>query len=197
MTTEASQSAERRDDQPFVQAEYEKFRELYMLARAVYETELHRSDLIDQKAGRYLTALTFLIGGAVFLGQWLMQVLYPPEGCTQCLLLLLGFALIASLIGSWFSAFKVLRVRDLIVMPLNEATLELFKDHDSATVYYALADRLRDIQCQNRVRTSEKAHSLAMLHRFTLASSYLFIAFGLLYIMMRVMENNSIQEIPL
>ena len=65
----------------------EKYRELYSLAKEVYNSELNRFDKIDDKAAKYLTSLTFVIGIFGLFGKWIIAEALPPSNLVEWLVI--------------------------------------------------------------------------------------------------------------
>ena len=56
-----------------------KYKELYDLSKEIFYEELSRSQRIDEKASKYLTMLTFLLGIFASLSGKLLYSILPPK----------------------------------------------------------------------------------------------------------------------
>ena len=74
-------------------AKLEKYRDLYVLSKEVLAEEQQRFHRIDEKASRYLSVLTFVVGADAFFGNWILENLVPPDSGWEWLLVVLGVLL--------------------------------------------------------------------------------------------------------
>ena len=65
----------------------EKYRELYSLSKEVYNSELDRFHRVEDKASRYLTCLTFVIGIFGLFGKWIITEALPPSSLVEWLVI--------------------------------------------------------------------------------------------------------------
>lgn len=153
----------------------EKYRELYSLAKEVYNSELDRFDKIDDKAAKYLTSLTFVIGIFGLFGKWIIAEALPPSNLVEWLVIVTSLATLVSFILSWFFLFRVLRVHTLRKLPLSNETISLFKERNLPTVYFTMTKGLKDANVTNRATVDEKVEWLNRSYRSMIASGILLL----------------------
>jgi len=165
----------------FIESERSKLLEMYRLAHSAYRLEVDRSRILDEKATRHLTVLTFLLGLMGFVGRWLAGNLVPVTDRLGLALWLLSAALLASLVGAWFCVFFSLRLWHLKLIGVDEPMIEYFRTRYAPTVYHGLARRLAKVNAENEASTDSKALLLDRAHRMMLASSLLFVAIAIVF----------------
>jgi len=153
----------------------EKYRELYLLAKEVYNSELDRFDKIDDKAAKYLSSLTFVIAMLGLFGKWLITEVLPPSSLIEWLVVVAALATLASLILSWFFLFRVLRLHTVKKLPLSDETVSLFKERNLATALYAMTKGLKNAHHTNRETVDEKVKWLHYGYRSMIVSGTLLL----------------------
>jgi uncharacterized membrane protein len=135
----------------------EKYKELFNLSKEVLNEELNRYRSLDEKASKYFSALTILLGIYAFFVSHLFPRLFPPSDTTEWLLLLTLLLLFISIIISWFLIFKTLRIAYLSKTPLS---IKFFDDHKLVDIYYATAKTNQKALSQNRKTNNHKSKLL-------------------------------------
>ncbi len=129
----------------------EKYRELFNLSKKVLNEEINRYRSLDEKAYRYLTALTFLLGMYGFFVSKLFPRLFPPHCFLDWLLVIILFLLFLFIVLSWFLLFSILRTACLATTPLN---ISFFEKNKLVNIYYSLAKTNREALLRN-TRTND------------------------------------------
>jgi hypothetical protein len=135
----------------------EKYKELYDLSKEVLNEEHNRFTWIDDKAAKYLSALTLVAAVAGFFGKWLIVSLIPPKTEIEWVLFIVGATLFIMMFVSWFLLLDVLRVQRNITMPLDDETISFFDDNELVNIYYNLARGNKDALEENEKITNIKA----------------------------------------
>jgi hypothetical protein len=171
----------------------EKYKELYELSKEVLAEELDRFNRIDEKASKYLTVLTFLIGIYGFFCNWIITVLLPPTSKLDWLLLLIGGGVFIAVCVSWALIFLALRQRVVIKIPLDDEVLKFFRENRLIDIYYTLAKGNKDALKENREVTDRKARILECGYKAIAATMglvfILSVLFGV-YSWKQTMQNN-------
>jgi hypothetical protein len=135
----------------------EKYKELFNLSKEILNEELNRYRSLEEKASKYISALTVLIGIYAFFVSQLFPRLFPPQEILDWLLGAILFLLFISIITSWFFIFKILRVSYLSKTPL---TIEFFDEHRLVDIYYAIARTNHKALIENRKTNDYKSKLL-------------------------------------
>lgn len=159
----------------------EKYEELYALSKEVLNEELDRFNRIDEKASKYLTVLTFLIGVYGFFCNWIIKDLLPPTSILGWLLLVVGGILFIAVSISWALIFWALRQRIVRKIPLDDEVLKFFRDNRLVDIYYTLAKGNKDALKENRDVTGRKAKILDYGYKAIAVTICLILIFSFLF----------------
>jgi hypothetical protein len=135
----------------------EKYKELYELSKEVFNEELNRSEFIDEKASKYLTALTFLVGAFAFFGREIFSSFLPPDDNIEWLLVIIAAVLLVSLIAAWFKIFSVFKTHEYSKIPID---ITFFDNNRLVDIYHAMARGIRIELLNNRATTDTKSRKL-------------------------------------
>jgi len=83
----------------------DKYKELYNLSLRVYEEQHDRYVNHQDKASKYLSVLTIIIGLYGYYSKWLIDKVYNEHNqieCIELILMFISFALLVCLIVTWF-----------------------------------------------------------------------------------------------
>ena len=160
----------------------EKLREMYNLSKEVLYEEHNRSDRLDEKASRYLTVLTLLLGGFSICGKWVVDDLMPPNGWYGSILLLTGLLLFLGLVTSWFLIFRSMKAEWVTKIPFDGHMIKFFEDNDLATVYHDIAGGNAEALATNRQVFNKKCKRLNCSYFIMNISLCLFFLFVLGYV---------------
>jgi hypothetical protein len=138
----------------------DKYRELYNWSNTVLQNEHERFNRIDEKAARYLSVITLLIGVEGAFGKTIFQQLVPPVTFLQWSLLNVAVLSNLMLTASWFVAFWTLRIAELKHQPLTQEMIEFFNNQTEVNIYYHIAKANGDAWEENRRITDRKAKAL-------------------------------------
>ena len=152
-----------------------------MLSKEVLNEELDRFNRIDEKASKYLTILTFLIGVYGFFCNWIIKDLLPPTSILSWSLLVVGGILFIAVSTSWVLIFWVLRQRVVIKIPLDDEMLNFFHDNRLVDIYYTLAKGNKDALKENRAVTGRKARILDYGYKAIAVTICLVFVFSFLF----------------
>lgn len=154
----------------------QKYKELYDLSIVVLKQEHDRYEKIEEKASRYLSALTVLFGLSTLLLKMATENVGQggPTG-TDTLLLAVSILFLASLAVSWIYVFKVFRIGKTLKIPLDRPILDFFEHNRLIDVYYAMADRNRESWEANVRTTNLRARNLHVAYGWMRASTGLLV----------------------
>jgi hypothetical protein len=159
----------------------EKYRELFTFSNALLKDEHDRFNRIDEKAVRYLSAVTLLIGVEGSLGKEILSGLIPPADLLQWLLLNIAVLSFLMLVATWFVIFQTLRIAELKTPPLNQQMIDFFDINKEINIYYSLAKANAEAWEVNRQTTDRKAKALYYGYQMIIGTVCLFVIFICLY----------------
>lgn len=143
----------------------EKYKELFDLSLKVLEEEQQRTNRLDEKASKYFSVLSFLIGiYGVFCSRIITDCI-PFKGWMDISLISLGFLNLAGLIVAWFLCFAVFRQHVIVKIPLNDEMVKFFKDHELIDIHYTLSKANKDALVENRSITDKKSYLLVWTYK--------------------------------
>lgn len=140
------------------QIELKKYKELYDLSKEVFYDELGRSTRIDEKASKYLTVLTLLLGAFAFFGKRLLDSILPPKNPIEWLLVIVSGLLLVFLVITWFLIFKVFKGHEFKKIPID---INFFDEHELIDIYYALSRGIKEALNLNRQQGDSKNRNLS------------------------------------
>jgi len=128
----------------------DNYKELYTLAKEVFDSEIDRFYKVEQKASQYLSVLTFLLGISGFFMKWLFESFIPPRNFYDVGLLVLAIATMACLFVAWFAIFSSLKVYQIHIIPLNSLWVDFFAKNKVIDIYYYLSVTMKEGREENR-----------------------------------------------
>jgi len=139
---------------------------------------------LDEKASKYFSVLTFLIGiYGVFCSRIISECV-PFKGWMDGTLIGLGFLNLLGLIAAWFLCFAVFRQHVFVKIPLNDEMVKFYKDNELIDIHYTLSKANKDALAENRNITDKKSHLLVWTYKI------LSVVFVLMIAMMFVFGMN-------
>lgn len=158
-----------------------KYKELFEYSKEVYNEELSRFFRIDEKASKYLSILTLLLGGFGYFGIWVLDNMLPPKNFIEWLLLINLILLFLSLIIAWYYNFSALKLHSLIKLPLDSETIEFFNNNEQIDIYFALSKELANTNIKNKNETDKKSKNLFRNYVFIIISVGLLTTFTIFF----------------
>jgi hypothetical protein len=138
-----------------------KYAELYEHSKAVLAEELARSHRADEKASKYLTALSLVLGALVFFFQQLLdKKLLPPQGMLDCLIFQFIIVLFGAALLAWWFVFSCLRNDKFIKPPLDQSTLDFYDSTSLIDIYYAMTKGNMNALLHNKGVGDRKSQAL-------------------------------------
>lgn len=143
----------------------EKYKELFDLSLKVLEEEQQRASRLDEKASKYFSVLTFLIGiYGVFCSRIISECV-PFRGWMDIALIGLGALNFSGLIIVWFLCFAVFRQHVFVKIPLTDEMIRFYKDNELIDIHYTLSKANKDALVENRNITNKKSLLLVWIYR--------------------------------
>ena len=147
-----------------------KYKELYDISIKVMEEEQQRFNRMDEKAVKYFSVITFLLGICVFLGKPLMSENIPPNNLIGWAILMLSGVAFVSLFVAWLFCFFAIKQHIVEKMPLNDEMIKFFNENRLIDIYYALTKSNKNALAINRNQTNKKSSFLANAYRCILVA---------------------------
>jgi len=148
----------------------EKYRELFNSSKYVLDEELKRSARIDDKASKYLAVLIVMFGLLSFLFKWSLDAFTPFIGVLDYvgILLLLLFTLFLAL--AFYLCFRVLKIHERLVMPMNDEMINFYNDNRLIDIYFALSKKFKKAYQENKMIGDRKGIQLYWGYKFIICS---------------------------
>lgn len=171
--------------------ELEKYKEIYNLSKEVFDKELRRSEIIDEKASKYLTTLTLLLGIFAFFAERLINSNLSPYQCLDLIQIIICVILLFLIFATFIFVFLALKIRSLTMIDLDTDT---FLKHPTLDdLYYKMSKKIENIFRDNRDRINSKARKLQTGYILTLIIVILLVTLAILFIFrsLKLQNNNN------
>jgi len=163
---------------------------LYNLAKDVLAEEQNRLNRIDDKASKYLPAITFLVGVYGFITKPFIGMIFPPDNWFEWIVIGLIIFTLGYLVKTWLGLFQVMRLRKILKLPLSDDMIEFIYKNSETTVQYWLAKRMKEAYSENKVIIDLRSNKLDASHMnmrvCVFALSLLFISYYVLEILRKL-----------
>lgn len=160
--------------------ELAKYKEIYNLSKEVFDKELRRSEIIDEKASKYLTTLTLLLGIFAFLAERLINSNLSPYHCLDLIQIIICVILLFLIFTTFIFVFLALKIRSLTMIDLDTDT---FLKHPTLDdLYYNMSKTIENIFRNNRDRINSKSRKLQTGYILTLITVILLATLSILFI---------------
>ncbi|HEY0007584.1 MAG TPA: hypothetical protein VGB55_02575 [Tepidisphaeraceae bacterium] len=168
---------------------------LFDYAKEVVKDESDRFKRVDEKAVRYITALTFVLVAATFLGKWIIDRLPQTLTCLDWAVVGVGLIYFIATLLSWALVFRVLAVAQLTKPPLREDVLDWVETLDAVQTYRGLTQLMTESVTHNRSVTNNKSERLYLAYCFIVATTIVFsVLCGLFFSKLAVDRYNSLRQ---
>lgn len=165
-----------------------KYAELYEHSKAVLAEELARSSRVDEKASKYLTALSLVLGALVFFFQQLVdKKLLPPRGMLDCLIFQAMIVLFGAALLAWWFVFSCFRNDKFLKPPLDQGMLDFYDSTRLIDIYYAMTKGNMNALVNNKRVGDRKAQAL---YRGYWAMNVAVVAVAILFLLLLVRHWN-------
>lgn len=174
--------------------ELQKHKELYDLAKYAFEEEIARSSRIDEKASRYFSVLSLLLGILGLVSSSYLSLYIPPKICVDYLGLL-SFGLFAILLAiSWIQTFRVFSVREVQSIPINKEMIEYFQKANVIDIYKSITETnfKKGIDNSKKINIG-KAVLLRSSYKFIIIS-FIFVFFSIIFAGLKLYEKANIMD---
>ncbi|WP_407501058.1 hypothetical protein [Acinetobacter baumannii] len=153
----------------------EKYKALYEYQKAQLEDEKNRFGKLEDKAAKYLTALTVAITAYVLIVRWVFEWKITPE--------YQYFLLVKIAISNTFFLFCIawgfilssIKLRSVAKMSSDESLINFFKEKKLESVYLTLAKNYSQIISRYRIENEKKTDLMIWGYRFTIGAGISFM----------------------
>lgn len=120
--------------------ELRKYCEIYKQSKTALKEELERSYRMDEKASKYLTVLSLLLGAILFFFDRVLElIIIPPQDLIDFFIILTVISLVISTLIAWWFVFSALRIHSYIKEPMDNDTLLFYDNNNLIDIYYAMS----------------------------------------------------------
>ena len=166
-----SDTAEAHKQERAEDAALTKYKELYEYSTKILTDEHDRFRNADEKASKYTTILTFLIGIIAYLDKWTIDNSVPPRDVTDWIVLLIAVATLTSAVIAWFLVTGVVTASPYLGRPLNEEVLAFFRDNRLIDIYFSFAKSNAKAVQENAKKTAKKYRRLVIAFKWMYAAA--------------------------
>ncbi|MGA7577505.1 MAG: hypothetical protein ACLQUW_11675 [Desulfobaccales bacterium] len=159
----------------------EKYGELYKLSIKAIKEDQDRFDRIDEKAPKYLSVFTILIGGYAFFGKWILENIIPLKSYSQYVIIITFIIILLVLFYSWFTVLRIIRPKDRSRTNFNEEMVNFFESAKLEDIYYKLSQRNREAFENNLKITNKKASLLKQAYYLVNITVILTLIFTIIF----------------
>lgn len=159
----------------------DKYEVLYNLSIEVYKERSNSFQHIQEKASKYLTALTFLLGFSLYYIKWLFEKLPLEYILIDWIMIVESAILFISLIVTWFTILRILRVENFKVLPLDDELLNFFLENKQIDIFYTMAKGIKQSVEINNKNYDRKSGLLSTSYNLLTIDTILIILSLVLY----------------
>lgn len=162
----SQQKLERAEDDALA-----KYKELFDYSTEVLKDEHERFKNADEKASKYTTILTFLLGVIAYVDKWTMEHALPARDTIDWALITDGAATLICAVISWFLVSRVITMSSYRGRPLNDDVLSFYRKNRRIDIYYAFAKANAKALEENSEKTARKYRTLIIAFRWMYAAA--------------------------
>jgi hypothetical protein len=156
----------------------EKYKELFELSKYAFDEELSRGYRIDDKASKYFSVLTFIIGIYMYFVKFAIKDCVPINNVLKLVILIFTALLLVFLYVTWLFLFKVLKIGNYFKIPID---IEFYQKNDLPSIYLAMSKGMKTKMLENRKKGDRKALFIKWSYRLISCDMCLIIFLILLY----------------
>lgn len=119
----------------------EKYKLLFEYQKNQFDEEVNRYRRLEEKALKYLSAITFALGAYLFLIRQVIEKVIPPNNLLEWLIILFVVITFVCFLSSWSLIFRAIKLSDIVKMPSGDEIISYFKKNTKETVYLGLSKR--------------------------------------------------------
>ena len=166
-----------------------KYKEMYDYSLNIYK-ELNNSNReLQEKAWKYFTALTVIIGFFIYYINWSFKLNILDYTCLSYLWIVDNLILSICFIINWFLLFKVVSIVDSPALPMKDDILEFFKTNRLIDIYNTMPKSINTIVKEKLKIHEEKGNDLKRASFFLKLNSILIIA-SLIFLLIKIIVKN-------
>jgi len=156
----------------------EKYKELFELAKYAFNEELSRSYRIDDKASKYFSVLTLMIGIYVYFVKSAIKICIPIRGFFNIIILSFTLLLLLFLVLTWLLLFKVLKISNYFKIPID---IEFYQKNELPSIYLAMSKGIKLNMLENRKKGDKKAFFIRLSYKLMIFDVFLILVLIVLY----------------
>jgi len=128
---------------------------MYDLAKNLYDEELALFYQLEDKANKYLNAISILFGLVLLSFKWIIDEIMPPQNFTEIVILIFSVITIISFAIVWALSFRVIKLSRIPRLKFDDDFIQAFEKYENEKIYSFLTDRFK--QCYSETKEINKA----------------------------------------
>lgn len=160
----------------------------YEYARKALDEDIQRFQIIDQKAIRFLTLISVVIGAFSGVVPWAFDNNFPPSGWLSWALSIVLILAFLCLAAAWSMLYRSIKLANVPRMPLNDQVDNLFWDSSLPHIYYMLTKTCRKALDVNRSVIDKKGEFMRSAYALIAASAWLVVSSVVLIVILKLLE---------
>lgn len=154
----------------------EKYKTLYEYQKDQFDDEKQRYSKLEDKATKFLTALTIVISTyTLIVGKFLESLPTDINAFLKWSCYILIFLTFLCFCSAWSFIFRTLKLRDVPKMPSDKATIEYFLDNHLESIYWDRAEKYSEAINMYRNQNKEKTDLISNAYRDIAFASWVFV----------------------
>jgi len=133
---------------------------MYNLAKDFYDEELALFYQLEDKANKYLYAISILFGLMLLSLKWIINKIMPPQNLTEIAILTFSVITIISFAIVWALSFGVIKLSKVPRLKFDDNFIQAFEKYKSGEIYLFLTKRFKQIYSEIKKINKAKAKSL-------------------------------------
>jgi hypothetical protein len=159
----------------------DKYKELYIYSTDVLLKEHERFNRADEKASKYSTMFTFLIGAFAFFDKAVMDGMLPPNGIVEWAIIAIGVIGLLLTVRGWYTSNSVIKLHPYVSRRLDVPMIDFFRTQTLLNIYYGLAKENMSAYQENLVFAEHKHECLFQAAKLMKASVSILVLLAILY----------------
>jgi len=154
----------------------EKYKTLYEYQKTQFDDEKQRYSRLEDKAAKFLTALTVVISAyTLIVGKFVDSLPTDINAVLKWSCYILIALTFFSFCSAWACIFRTLKLRDVPKMSSDKKSIEYFLDNHLETIYWDRAEKYSEAIDMYRIQNKEKTDLMSNAYRDITFASWMFV----------------------
>jgi len=133
---------------------------MYNLAKDFYDEELALFYQLEDKANKYLYAISILFGLMLLSFKWIINKIMPPQDVTEIVILTFFVITIISFAIVWALSFSVIKLSKIPGLKFDDDFIQAFEKYENEKIYSFLTKRFKQFYSEIKKINKAKAKNL-------------------------------------